>query len=215
VSELNANDGIARPLTDGLLRPGRLFRRHEVLATDCPVPRVPGVYAWYFSAVPELVPTADCHRFSDGFLLYVGISPSRPPSNGKPPSKQRLFHRVRYHFRGNAEGSTLRFTLGCLLSAKLGIELRRAGNGKRFTFTQPGEEALSAWMEENARVVWLPCAEPWVVEAQLISSYSLPLNLDHNRQHPFHRTLTELRASSRERARSLPVVNRQPVVHQY
>ncbi|WP_420481527.1 GIY-YIG nuclease family protein [Actinopolymorpha pittospori] len=36
-------------------------------------------------------------------------------------SSQNLRTRVCYHFRGNAEGSTLRLTLGCLL----GLELRR------------------------------------------------------------------------------------------
>ena len=40
-------------------------------------------------------------------------------------------NRIRYHFRGNAEGSTLRLTLGCLLIKPLGIELRRVGSGKR------------------------------------------------------------------------------------
>ncbi|GAA2511770.1 hypothetical protein GCM10010406_54960 [Streptomyces thermolineatus] len=38
-------------------------------------------------------------------------------------SPQNLRTRVRYHFRGNAAGSTPRLTLGCLL----GLELRRFG----------------------------------------------------------------------------------------
>ncbi|WP_386143941.1 GIY-YIG nuclease family protein [Streptomyces yanii] len=42
-------------------------------------------------------------------------------------STQNLRTRVRYHYRGNAAGSTLRLTLGCLL----GLELRRVGSGKR------------------------------------------------------------------------------------
>jgi hypothetical protein len=51
----------------------------------------------------------------------------------------------------NAEGSTLRLTLGCLLADELGIELRRVGSGKRFTFST-GEKRLSEWMEANARI---------------------------------------------------------------
>ena len=46
--------------------------------------------------------------------------------------------RIRYHYQGNAEGSTLRLTLGCLLSEELDIELRRVGSGKRMTFAEGG-----------------------------------------------------------------------------
>ncbi|MEU8575440.1 GIY-YIG nuclease family protein [Streptomyces asoensis] len=44
------------------------------------------------------------------------------PIHGEPDRRQNLRKRVRYHYRGNAAGSTLRFTLGCLL----GLELRPA-----------------------------------------------------------------------------------------
>jgi hypothetical protein len=44
-------------------------------------------------------------------MLYVGISPKRPPVDALKRSKQILSRRVRYHYRGNAEGSTLRLTL--------------------------------------------------------------------------------------------------------
>ncbi|WP_374939609.1 GIY-YIG nuclease family protein [Streptomyces sp. UH6] len=51
-----------------------------------------------------------------------------------PTSTQNLRKRVRYHCRGNAAGSTLRLTLGCLP----GLELRRVGSGKRMTFGKAG-----------------------------------------------------------------------------
>ena len=51
--------------------------------------------------------------------------------------------RIRYHYQGNAEGSTLRLTLGCLLSEELDIELQRVGSGKRMTFAE-GEGILCA-----------------------------------------------------------------------
>jgi hypothetical protein len=76
-------------------------------------------------------------------MLYVGISPKASPKNGKPPSRQTLRSRVRYHYCGNAEGSTLRLTLGCLLAEKLCMDLRRVGSGKRRTFFH-GERLLSA-----------------------------------------------------------------------
>src|SRR3954451_14241714 len=89
------------------------------LALPSPVPKSPGVYAWYFRDVPSAVPTSGCITRDGLTLLYVGISP------GKRPSTQTLFHRLRYHYQGNAEGSTLRLTLGLLL----GLRLRVVGSG--------------------------------------------------------------------------------------
>jgi hypothetical protein len=93
------------------------------------------------------------------------ISPSARPANGKRPSRQTLLSRIRYHYCGNAEGSTLRLTLGCLLAEQLGIELRRVGSGNRMTFGQ-GEAKLSEWMAENAFVVFHVCDTPWELERE-------------------------------------------------
>src|SRR5215472_1924753 len=110
-------------LCQPLLRPVRLWSRQEVMLRPSPLPRASGVYAWYFRSSLLGIPTDGCVTLGDSALLYVGISPSAPPQNGKLPSKQNLFQRIRYHYRGNAEGSTLRLTLGCLLSTQLDIEL--------------------------------------------------------------------------------------------
>src|SRR4051812_32113265 len=99
----------------GLLTPPRLFTRDEVVMRPTPVPAAAGVYAWYVDEVPPQVPVDGCWPLVDPPLLYVGISPSRPPANGRAASRQTLRTRVRYHFRGNAYGSTLRLTLGSLL----------------------------------------------------------------------------------------------------
>ncbi len=193
-------------LADALLEPPGLWSRAEVLASPSPVPREPGAYAWYFRDIPPGVPTADCHRCGALTLLYAGIAPKAPPRNGARPSSQRLADRARYHYRGNAEGSTLRLTLGCLLADSLGIELRRVGSGKRMTFGD-GEDVLSGWMAENAFVTWVVDPEPWVLEEQLISGLSLPLNLDMNRGHLFSPELREVRRRAKGRARELAVVD--------
>jgi hypothetical protein len=190
---------------DTLQRPSCLWTRAEVLARPCPVPRMPGVYGWYFRGVPPGVPTEDCLNVHGASLLYVGISPKRPPRNGGSPSRQRLANRVRYHFRGNAAGSTLRLTLGCLLADILKIELRRVGSGGRQTFAA-GEHRLSDWIADNALVSWIPTDDPWLVEEMLISRLSLPLNLDGNERHPFHGVLGALRAFHRNKAAQLPIV---------
>jgi hypothetical protein len=177
----------------------------QVLSRPAPVPRAAGVYACYFTGLEEIVPSSCCIRCVGFRLLYTGISPSAPPANGKEPSKQSLQHRIRYHFAGNAEGSTLRLSLGCLLAGQLAIELRRVGSGKRCTFST-GEAKLSEWMDEHARVVWHVCDEPWKLEEELISSLDLPLNLDQNRRHGFHPVLSEIRRRAKLRAKELPIV---------
>jgi hypothetical protein len=186
-----------------LLRPTKLWTCTDLLARPCPVPASAGVYAWFFDWCPQGVPIEGLVRSNGFVLLYVGISPKRPSAVGSP-SRQTLRSRLLYHFRGNAEGSTLRLSLGCLLSQSLGIELRRVGSGWRMTFGA-GERVLSDWLERNARVVWLACDGPWRVEEQLIRSTSLPLNLDQNRHHGFHSVLSESRRAAKARARELPV----------
>jgi hypothetical protein len=197
-------EGVTVGSAEELLEPARLYSGPEVLAKDSPVPRAAGVYAWYFPVPPPGVPTSNCHDHESMPLLYVGIAPKAPPANGGKSSQQTIQHRLRYHFRGNAAGSTLRLTLGSLLSEQLGIQLRRVGSGNRFTFGT-GEAHLSAWMAEHARVAFTLTDRPWELEKRLIREVPLPLNLDQNRHSPFHQTLSELRAAQRARAKDLPI----------
>jgi len=146
-----------------------------------------------------------CDRRDGLTLLYTGISPKRPPTNGRAPSKENLQKRIKTHFTGNAEGSTLRKTLGCLLADDLGIELRRVGSGRRMTFVA-GEQALSNWMSANALVSWIVHDRPWEVKDHLIATLDLPLNLQGNARNQFHADLTHRRADAVAQARLLPVV---------
>ncbi|RNM00992.1 GIY-YIG nuclease family protein [Micromonospora solifontis] len=190
---------------EALLRPARLYSAEEVRGRGCPIPASAGVYAWYFTSPPPGVPTEGCHRWDGAALLYVGISPKAPPMNGRAASRQTIRSRVRYHYRGNAEGSTLRLTLGSLLADELGIGLRRVGSGKRMTFGRVGEPRLTEWMSRHAHVVWSATDQPWKLEEGLIRSWVLPLNLDQNRHGSFHGQLSALRAAQRAQARLLPV----------
>ncbi len=153
-------------VTYSLTNPERLYSQAEVRQNDCPVPNSSGVYAWFFKDTPQGVPTEGCIEFQNKHLLYVGISPKKPPRMGKP-SSQNLRKRIKNHYSGNAEGSTLRLTLGCLLSERLGIELRRVGSGRRMTF-HVGEKVLSEWMGENAFVSWFVHEEPWRARAPTV-----------------------------------------------
>lgn len=155
------------------MMPDHLFSRQEVLARPSPVPAVPGVYGWWFRELPPLVVSRSCRQMHGLTLLYTGISPDKPKS-GRPPSAENLRKRLEYHYTGNAEGSTLRKTLGCLLSDELGIQLRRVGSGKRMTFAA-GEQTLSAWMAQNAYVSWVVRDSPWELEERLIRELDVPL----------------------------------------
>jgi hypothetical protein len=149
--------------------------------------------------------TSGCHSFGGATLLYTGISPKRPPLNGRAPSKGQLRQRIVTHYAGNAEGSTLRKTLGCLLAPDLGIQLRRVGSGSRRTFVD-GEQTLSRWMADHALVSFVPHGLPWELEDELIATLDLPLNLDGNSRNAFHVQLTEVRKRAVATANELPVV---------
>jgi len=201
-------------LVDAFIDPSRLWTRAEVLTSPSPVPAVGGVYGWWFRKLPAVIDTSGCIKRDGLTLLYVGISPQPPPLNGRAPSTQNLRIRLRAHYAGNAEASTLRKSLGCLLADDLGIQLRRVGTGKRLTFLE-GEQTLSGWMAENALVSWVTHDRPWELEDELIATLDLPLNLDGNSRHPYRAYLSALRSSAARNAESLPVVPNPGVAGRY
>ena len=173
-----------------LLESTHLYSRPQVLSKPCPVPAEMGLCAWYFKEIPDIAPTDGC-VVKDGIkLLYIGIS-------------QNIRERVKYHFRGNAEGSTLRLTLGVLLTGQSGFPLR-VGRGKSMTFTHPGESLLNDWMEQNAFVCWMTHEKPSEVKAKIINRVSPPLNIEGN-NHPFTARLKEMRGEAKRKAREVPI----------
>ena len=171
------------------------------------MPRARGVYAWYFAETPPGIDTNGCFRLADMTLLYVGISPREPPANGRPASRSTLRQRLRTHYAGNAAGSTLRRTLGCLLSERIGIELRRVGSGSRHTFTNPGEQRLDRWMAENAFVVWREVAKPWEAERSILKSgLPFPLNVRDNPSAELAAVVQQVRRIALGRANELPII---------
>jgi hypothetical protein len=185
---------------EALRSPDRLWAREEVLQRPCPVPAASGMYAWFFREVPPGVAVHRCVTRNDATLLYVGIAPRAPSTAGKV-SSSTLRSRIRQHYRGNASGSTLRLTLGCLLRERLGIRLCRTGAKDRLTFAD-GEQKLSDWMAANASVCWVEHPRPWDIEERVITELRPPLNLAANRTHPFHASLTALRREMKRSARS-------------
>ena len=188
-------------LEQQLLNPEAVYSRSDVLGKGCPVPAQPGVYIWFFKTIPQIVPANGCIQFNGLTALYVGISP------GSVSSPQNLRKRVRTHFKGNAEGSTLRRTLGVLLEHDSGFPLRRVGSGKRMTFTHLGEQWLDSWLEENAFVNWIVHPEPWHVEHNILKQFNFPLNLQDNDHGSFAKELAGLRKTAFLKATEMPIAN--------
>lgn len=183
--------------------PERTYSRTEVMSKPTPVPAVNGVYFWWFKEIPPGVPAEGCITCDGYTLLYVGISPDQ---RGKPNSRSNLRKRIKTHYSGNAAGSTLRRTLGVLLSGISCFPLRRVGSGSRMTFTHPGEQWLDAWMEKNAKVHWIPVEAPWELEDMLIASIPLPLNIQGN-GHDFKITLSGMRSQAAAEARLMNIAD--------
>ena len=150
-------------------------------------PKLPGIYGWYFDKRPPKVPRRNCVRIHRWRLLYIGIT-------------ETDLHRriVRDHFRGNAEGSTLRLKLGCLLNRKLGLRLKQTGS--RLTFGE-GEKRLNNWMAKHAHVFYCVSNRPVQLEEIAILRYKPPLNADYNKEHPFYPRLKKIINACKNRAR--------------
>lgn len=192
------------PISQAILNPARLYRADD--ATKA-APRKPSLYGWYFDVIPADVDEADCHRQGAWRLLYCGISPKKPPINGRPPSRSHVHQRLRTYFGGNTAGSTLRLTLGCLLETEIGTILRRVGTTGRLTFTNPGEQLLDRWRHAHARVVWVEHPTPWEAEyALLASGQPLPLNIEGNPCAAFPAPLSALRSAAKRRVEGLPLI---------
>ncbi|QZT61475.1 GIY-YIG nuclease family protein [Mycolicibacterium austroafricanum] len=184
------------------------FTRDEVFSEPCPVPAEAGAHGWWFKEIPGDIDVAGCQQQDGWTLLYVGITSGPPRPDGKPRAPQDLRKRIRYHFgagNADADGSTLRKSLGVLLSGELGFALRRVGSGKRMTFAG-GEAILTQWMAENAAVSWVLHPEPWFLERKLIDALELPLNFQDNDSNAFAPELKRLRREAAVKAGKMRVL---------
>ncbi len=186
-------------LKQQLLCAARLYTWKDLYRHDHLPPVAAGVYAWFFTSIPPRVPTERCFQRDGMTLFYVGISP------GRRASAETLRSRLRFHYQGHAEGSTLRLTLGCLLEHELGTVLRRSG--KRLIFGG-AEKRLSQWMADNTAVTWVEVQTPRPLEEYLLRTLNLPLNIEGNQHHPFYDELRDLRDKARTRAEELPDLKR-------
>lgn len=168
---------------DYFAKPDKIFSLNDL--QESPPPRLPGVYRWYFKEPPDYVPLKGCTYkrlyFTKYWLLYVGRADDL---------RQRI---VDYHIDGKhyAEGtmSTLRLSLGCLLSRELGLVLYYPPQ----SFGKKGDKKLNKWLRKHARVSWIETENNALLETQAIQKYVLPLNHSH-KQHVLKKPLSNLRS---------------------
>lgn len=180
---------------ESLLHPVQLWTP-ELSADMSRIPLKPGVYAWYFRNLEELVPATDCHSIGDWKLAYVGIAPRNHQSS------RSLRTRTTNHLCGRADRSTLRLSLGAILCHKL--DLHPVPKKPRKVHFGIGETELSNWMDANSALTWHVTEQPWLIEHWLIQRLSPPLNLLHNKAHPFYNVLSAARKKLRARAHAKP-----------
>jgi hypothetical protein len=176
--------------TEALLSPARFVSVQAILEGPTILPRSPGIYGWWFKALP-LVPTEGTLARAGRRLLYIGISPSRKSTQaGSRTIRDRLLN----HCRGPIVCSTLRRTLACLLAAELALCVSRLPSGK-MCLQKSDEERLTEWMTRHARVAWTCHDKPWVLEEQLLAAGAprMPLNIRGSAD-PFRKILRRLRS---------------------
>jgi hypothetical protein len=147
-----------------------------------------GIYAWWMngSALPE-VPVVPHPTDATLGLIYVGIGPAAEASNETLTSRL-----VGKHLDGNTGSSTLRQTLAAHLMTTL--SLTPQARNKKVVLETADNAKLSRWMEDHLRVSWAASSAPWKLEPNVIEIMRPPLNIDHNRSHPYCAANRALRA---------------------
>jgi hypothetical protein len=174
------------------LDPSDRFSPSQLSVNPGLVPRMGGLYGWWFLSYPPRVQVGGALKRGDLALLYVGIAPQRPAAHGQA-SRRTLRDRLRNHCRGPIATSTFRRSLASLLADELGFQITRGPTGK-VEIGRAAEERLTQWIEQHARVSWVVHREPWLLEEALIADGPrLPLNIRGSTD-PFSLELQRLRA---------------------
>lgn len=121
------------------------------------------------SHLPKTSITPIMSKFKGYNVIYTGIA-----------GKSLRNRDVKNHFSGNAGGSTLRKSLGCLMGyGFIPRDKCNPDNGK-VKFSDKDETALSIWMIKNLLLFYNVNDDYASHELELINKYNPPLNLKDN-----------------------------------
>lgn len=126
-------------------------------------------------------------KFRGYDVIYVGLA-----------GKSLRDRDIKKHFKGNAGGSTLRKSLGCLFGYNLIPRDSNYSNNGKTKFDATDERELSDWIKANLLFFYYANKDYDVVESLLIRELNPPLNLDKNSNiinSEFREYLTKLRSN--------------------
>ena len=180
-----------------------LHPAQDVVSNSALGAKTRGVYGIFFDRKELLLERSGYLEFDnklpmevdDHHLLYIGAS------------IDPLRRRVLTHLTGNSKGSSLRMTLGALLTEELLLD-PIAGPSRGYYDFGHGEARLSEWIVRSTRIGFYPSDDPYDLERHILQSVPLPLNIDQRKKHRFSRYLLMLRGyySARPKQRGrLPV----------
>jgi len=145
-------------------------------------PKQSGVYFWYVTkkgAIQLGIDVTDCFLKSDKYLVYIGLA-------------KNLNERLNWHYNDKHSPSSIRSgfvsTLRQTLSALLVGEMVTA------------KPIVDKFLREEMVVEYEVCFNYKEKELELIGSHNLPLNLKNNNNHPFCKTLKQLRKQSKKQS---------------
>jgi hypothetical protein len=154
-----------------------------------------GFYAWYFRILPPRIPTAPYYSIDNAVLLYFGITGLKKKAKTPRNLRKRI---VGEHLGNDSYASTLRRSLAFLLHDTLGLSVRlKRPGGTAWWLGAAGEQLLTDWICEHARVMFVPYGKPKSIETQVVANcgHLLPLNIsrDNRRISEFGRRLRDER----------------------
>lgn len=149
------------------------FRFFDPLKDDInTVPALSGNYIFALrknSKLPYIGIPVTYTKFRDYEVIYVGLA-----------SNSLKDRDIAKHFNGNAGGSTLRKSLGCLFGYNLIPRDSHYNSNGKTKFNVTDESKLSDWIKTNLIMFYYPNKEFDSVESRLIQALNPPLNLDKN-----------------------------------
>lgn len=168
------------------------------------IPNLSGNYIFVLrknSKLPDVGIPVTYTKFRDYEVIYVGLASSSLKDRD-----------IKKHFSGNAGGSTLRKSLGCLFGCNLIPRDSHYNNNEKTKFNVTDESKLSEWIKTNLLLFYYPNKEFDRIESLLIQTLNPPLNLSKNHNvinSEFRKHLTKLRSNKPKRQYSIVEIKNQ------
>lgn len=152
------------------------------------LPNKPGNYLFCLkgnSKLPDILIVPIVSKFENLRVIYTGIT-----------GKSLQGRDSKQHFNGNAEGSTVRSSVGALLGFKNTFRITKKGKTKKTKYKIDQEVQISDWMKGNLIMYYIESEDYTENEDKLINHFNPPLNLRGNRNienRDYRKLLSELR----------------------